>query len=172
MSLDEIHYQHLNTEVASRSTLIEQKFDLFIKLFSAVVAGSVWLSLQSDLSASQRAAYAIVSNFLVWWLAAMGVIMVSAHYEAWRGYRRAQSQHGPHSLAGEPKVPPPTFPMGLMTILPMIATMAAAAIGFTVYNPMAIVRAPQSSAVAPGSPQPSPVAIRQRPGVEQPADKN
>ncbi|MDP2764514.1 MAG: hypothetical protein Q8O54_06730 [Brevundimonas sp.] len=133
--LDQEHYAFLNSQMRFRTEQIQGKFDLFIKIFSAVVAGSVWLSYQGDLTSEARDKFALVSLVLVWWIALLNSAMILSHDAAWIGYRRAVVEHGPRYPDGSPKVPPVNLAIYMRVEFMMVAGMLAAALAFSVFNP-------------------------------------
>ena len=64
MLTDDKQYEHVSLQVRYHNDKIEGSFNPFIRLFSAVVAGAIWLSLQPGV-ARRAAQYALLSNLLV-----------------------------------------------------------------------------------------------------------
>lgn len=136
--LDQEHYAFLNSQLRFRTEQVQGKFDLFIKIFSAVVAGSVWLSYQGDLTPGARAKFGLVSMLLVWWMTILCSAMILSHDGAWRGYRHAVVKHGPRYPDGTPKVPELTQKLHMRVELMMVFGMLIAAIAFTLFNPFTL----------------------------------
>ena len=149
--LDQEHYAFLNSQMRFRTEQIQGKFDLFIKIFSAVVAGSVWLSYQGELTPEARDKFALVSLLLVWWIALLNSAMILSHDAAWIGYRRAVVEHGPRYADGSPKVPPINLAFHKRVEFMMVAGMLAAALAFSIFNPFSLTMRAQEAEPAPAA---------------------
>jgi len=128
-------YEFVSSQVRYHNEKIIEAFNLFIKLFSAVIGGSIWLRLQPGFDAAQGATYARMSNVLVTFLAAIACLMVAENLKSWHGYRWAQARLGGLDDKGEFRIPPPRTVRASVSEGAMMLTMVAAALLYWLFNP-------------------------------------
>jgi hypothetical protein len=136
MVSDDKQYEFVSSQVQVYNQRIADAFKLFIQLFSAIVGGSVWLSIQSHI-ATRSARYERLSDILAVLVAVFCTISVLENLRAWRGYRSAQSRLGGIDEAGKPRIPGPRGFQSSLEEGTMIATMFSAAGLFCYFNPFA-----------------------------------
>ncbi len=130
-------YEFVSAQVRFHIDKIFDSFKLFIQLFSAIVGGSIWLSLQPNMVAKAHT-YAAISNALVMLIAALCLVMVVEHNRAWRGNRKAQTRLGGKDETGKDRIPPPGSWRSSSTEIAMGLTVVAAVYLFWRYNPFTI----------------------------------
>lgn len=130
------HYQHLNDMMKFRTNQMESVFSIYIKIFTAIVAGSVWLSLQTGAGA-KAADHAGIAVFLVSWLALAACAMLLSHWVSWWRYRQHLSRCGPRTGTGDPVVPPPVFSFRAVELW-MLVSIILSAVGYVIWNPLAL----------------------------------
>jgi hypothetical protein len=137
---DEKQYEFLTSQIAARDQkAVDTYFKLFLQFFSAIVGGSIWLSLQKGIKSEDRLIYVTLSDVLVAILAVVSVALVVENFRAWWGYRRALSRLVGKTDAGENIVPlPKVFPAAIMETIVGCAMLIACA-SFLWFNPFLFV---------------------------------
>jgi hypothetical protein len=129
MISEEAHYKYVGSVIKHRLDQIRDAFRLFLQLFSAIVGGSIWLSIQVAEKPS-RHTYARVSDLLVALLTLVTAVMVSEALRGWWGYRKTLSRFD----TGQHRIPMPRK-RSLVTEIVMVACMVGAAVVFVWFNP-------------------------------------
>src|SRR5260370_39791110 len=86
-------YESVSAEVRLHTEKLFESFKLFIQMFSAIVGGSIWLSLQPSIGLRAHT-YATISSLLVLLIAILCLVMVFQEKRTAMGYRKAQSRLG------------------------------------------------------------------------------
>ncbi len=128
---NEKRYEFVTSQIRYHNEKVIESFNLFIRLFSGIVAGAVWLSTQSDPSAKHRV-IGIFAYVLVIMLMTMTSVTVIANVLQWYGYRRAES-----GLVGKDKVPPPTVLGSCWNEIAMLLCIISVSAVFCLFNPLA-----------------------------------
>jgi hypothetical protein len=131
-------YEFVSSQVRYHNEKIIEAFNLFIKLFSAIVGGSIWLRLQPGFDAAQALAFARMSSLLVVFLTAIAGLMVAENLKSWHGYRWAQARLGGVDEKGHFRIPPPRTFRASVCEGAMMLTMVAAAILYWLFNPFTL----------------------------------
>jgi hypothetical protein len=122
--------------IAERNRNALDAFKLFISLYSAIVGGSIWLSIQADKNSSSYSSYGWLSNGAVALLTIVAVVLVFEAKRGWWGYRKAQSKLVGKTADGNYRIPlPKLFPTALTEGV-MVLSMVAAGVGFIMFNPL------------------------------------
>ncbi|MBR1227196.1 MULTISPECIES: hypothetical protein [unclassified Bradyrhizobium] len=141
MVSEDKHYEFLTKQIADRSQKIYESFNQFIRLFSAVVGGTIWISLQAD--ASKRGGnsqiYETFSNFLVIAIAVMSALIIIENVRSWKGYRQALVKMGANDVASPVYIPAPLRYRSSIIEIGMICSMFLATILFCIFNPLALI---------------------------------
>ena len=133
MVSDDKQYEHVSQQVRHHNDRILGSFDLFIRLFSAVVGGAIWLSLQAG-AARRGSYYALLSDLLVGLITVMSILMVLENLRAWHGYRWAQTRLGEKDESGNYRIPPPKKLRASLIEIGMVACMLCSALLFLLFN--------------------------------------
>jgi len=105
-------------------------FKLFLQLFSAIAAGSYWLSGRAAISPDNKCTYVFVSDALVWLVVVVVAITVYEALRSWWGYREALARFD----GGNFPIPRPEW-KALRADIALAFLMVAAGIVFTAMNP-------------------------------------
>jgi hypothetical protein len=127
---DEKQYEFVSEQVRYHNEKIIESFNFFIQLFSAVVGGCIWLSIQKDQNA-KFPSYQTLSNAIVVIVAIVAVIRIAENLRAWHGYRSAQCRL-------EPSIPKPRPLRASAVEMIMILGIVVAAGLFYIFNPFAL----------------------------------
>jgi hypothetical protein len=100
-------FEYLGSQVKKHVQRSIEAFKLFLQIFSAIVGGSIWLSLQSSLTSPFRHRYVILTDAAAILLAAVVIVMVLDNLRAWRGYRIAMSNLAGKRPDGDYAIPLP-----------------------------------------------------------------
>lgn len=79
---------------------ISESFDFWIRTFSAIVGGSIFLAIDPHFPRNRVGNYVILSNSIVALMGVVTMVLIAENLRAWRGYRWAQRRL-------KPTVPPP-----------------------------------------------------------------
>ncbi len=127
MVSDDKQYEFVSGEIASRNGRIYETRGQFIRVFSAVVGGSIWLSSQKEM-ASKFLTYEILSDVIVILMTVISCASIWANLKSWEGYRLAQSRL-------EPSIPKPNFYKASREELILMVVMLLASLLFMIFNP-------------------------------------
>ena len=127
-------YAHVSAITKYKSDLIHGAFDQFIKIFTAIVGGSIWLSRQSDVLGVSRENYQVLSNATVAVLVIYGVVSVFDDFRSWWGYRVRLTEIGRHGSV-DPQISPPKVWPAVLKPTAMAFAMVTALYFFVEFNP-------------------------------------
>ena len=133
MITDEQLYKTLCEMIAERNRNALDAFKLFISLYSAIVGGTIWLSIQLKAFAHS---YETLSNGVVLLVAVVAIILIVEAKRGWWGYRKKQSELVGKTDDGQYRIPPPKLFPTALTEGAMVLCIAAATIGFVLCNPL------------------------------------
>lgn len=133
---DDQHYIFVCSQVRYFTEKIGASFEFFVKLYSAILGGTIWLSVQPGITAEKSAKFLVTSDALVIGLTLLSCFKLWESVRAWRGYRFAQVRLTGVDEEGRPKTPPPeVWPTHLEEVVVTIA-MVAAAVLYCLFNPL------------------------------------
>jgi hypothetical protein len=138
-------FEYVTSQIIKHVERSVDAFKMFAQLFSAIVGGTIWLSMQSNVSLEATKIYAYLSGGLAMLVVFIAVFMIHEDYRAWRGFREAQSKLVPH-------VKKPSW-HAEKTAYAMIACMIIAGGAFCWFNPFFL--APKTVYCVPSAPSPS-----------------
>src|SRR5258708_1235649 len=95
----EKEYEYVSAQVRFHMDKIFDAFKMFIQVFSAIVGGAIWLSLQEAIRPRTHM-YVVLSDWLVILLAVVSCAIVAENWRAWRSNRHAQSRLGGKDESG------------------------------------------------------------------------
>ena len=121
-------FEYVTSQIIRHIDRSVDAFKLFAQLFSLIVGGAIWLSIQSSVKCGANLTYARVSDGLVVLVTLITSLMVFEDYRAWRNFRTAQSKLVPH-------VDPPAW-RSEITKWAMILCMVAGCALFLRFNPL------------------------------------
>jgi len=131
---DQKIYDSLCTLINERTKNTFDAFKQFINLYSAIVGGTIWLSLQT--TAAVPRSYGLLSGGAVALLAILTTVLVVEAKRGWWGYRKAQSELAGIGADGKPRIRPPTLFPTLLTEGAMIACILVTSSLFIAFNPL------------------------------------
>jgi len=120
-------FEYVTSQIIKHVERSVDAFKLFAQLFSVIVGGAIWLSIQSTIDSEATKTYAVLSDILVTLVTVITSLMILENYRAWRGFRNAQVKLAPH-------VPPPSWRAQLVG-WEMVACMVAGCGLFWLFNP-------------------------------------
>lgn len=132
MISDEKQYEHIAAVIAGRIDLARDAFKLFLQLFSAIVAGSFWLSGSGAISATNRMTYVVLSDALVWLVITVVAVTVYEALRSWWGHRETLALFD----GGAFPIPRPSR-KAFRADIALSLLMVVAGVIFTVMNPFA-----------------------------------
>jgi hypothetical protein len=127
-------YNHVSDITKYKSDLIHGAFDQFIKVFTAVVGGSIWLSRQKDLTKSDHMNFRTLSDVIVAILVIYTAISVIDDFRSWWGYRSRLTIIGKQSEINL-KIGPPVLITSAIKPMVMVVTVFVALYFFWQFNP-------------------------------------
>ena len=127
----EKQYDFLTERIANLADHTEDGAKLFLSLFSAILAGSIWLRLQTR--PPIPTAYLVLSDLLVALLTALCIFMTLYNLQEWWEYRNDLARITANSTY--PALPP-TWKSACVE-LGLCAAMLAACVLYMVFNPFA-----------------------------------
>jgi hypothetical protein len=136
---EEKEFDYVVGQIRYLNDKIIESFNFFIKVFSAVVGGSVWLTLQKGMTVQLANEYAKISDGLVMFLAILVCLMIFEHLRSWHGYRKAQSRLSGKDEAGKYYIPAPRRFRASVLEIAMMGTMITVATLFCLFNPFILV---------------------------------
>jgi hypothetical protein len=128
----EKHCDMLSANVRDRAEAMRDGFKLFIQMFSALVAGAVFLRFSQGNIPSD---FVVLSNFLAWFIALASLLLVGDSFRAWYGQRDKLSKVAGKDDAGQ-LIIREISPTSFITFAIVVAIMLAAPILFHVFNPL------------------------------------
>src|SRR5881628_2556211 len=124
------HYEFVSTQARYHTEAISRAFNRFVTTFSAIVAGSVWLSLQPAISHAKTAKLAFLADLLVVSTALVCATMVVENLRGWFGYRMAMHRIGGDDADGRPVIPAPNLGHASKEEVVMLSVMIAVTVLF------------------------------------------
>jgi len=132
MISDEKQYEYVGSVVIDRLNRSRDGFKMYLQVFSAIVGGSIWLSMQ-PVSGAARENYVVVSDALVILLTFVTSCMVFGAARGWWNYRMTLSKFD----GGQYPIPSPSL-RALEAEAAMLASMVVASVVFVCFNPFSI----------------------------------
>ena len=124
-------FKWVTSQIATERQRAEAAFRLYLQMFSALVGGSIWLSIQPSIAHSAHRKLAVLTDIAVTLAMAAVSVMLLGSWRAWFSYRRAQSVLMPH-------VPPPRrWPSGVVWGAMFLCILVATGL-FWMFNPFTI----------------------------------
>lgn len=136
-------YEFLTSQTTAHSERSLDAFKLFIQIFSAIVGGSIWLSVQGRWTLDQRHSFSTLSNILVCLIAFVTIAMISDNLRAWHGYRVAISKLSENEQ-GISAIPAPRMLTSPITEFSILSGLLIASAIFIYFNPFSIVETPSN----------------------------
>jgi len=100
------HYSYINQQAIFRTEQIAKSFELYMKLFTALVAATGGVALaEGHVTAETKAFLYLLIGCLAGFLGYTSIKIISAHHKLWSGFRNDQSTYGP-TKNGVAVVPP------------------------------------------------------------------
>lgn len=130
MISDETRYNFVTGQLNYHNDKIIDAFNLFLKLISAIIGGSVWVITQH----LEQAKVLLISKIVPWLILVISVssiMLILINLRSWWGYRKTMS-----SLVGAEKVSPPQFPRSCSSEIVMILTIFISALLLIIYLPV------------------------------------
>lgn len=106
MVSDDKRWETIAAQITFHQTKTRDAFDFFVKIATAVVGGSAWLSVQDNVG-DKAGKLAVVGNLLLVFAALLTAFIISEHHNAWRRWRVAQSGLLGNNDTGNPIIPLP-----------------------------------------------------------------
>ena len=128
-------FEFVTTQISAQIDRIYDAFKRFIQLFSAIVAGTVWLATEVKISGATRASYATITDVLVGLVALVTTVLILGNLHSWWGYRRAQMRLTQDDINLDYRVPPPKLYPSCTVETAMLVCVAAAYFLFWWDNP-------------------------------------
>jgi hypothetical protein len=130
MVSEEKHFEFAVSVVAERHQATRNAFKLFLQLFSVIIGGSIWLTMQPTFSASAKGKFIFVSDTLVLLVIIVTGAMVLEDLRGWWNYREvlAKFSYENHPIS-RPKL------RAVLIEAIMLLCMGVAGIIFIVFNP-------------------------------------
>jgi hypothetical protein len=88
-------FEYVTSQIIKHVERTVDAFKMFAQLFSVIVGGSIWLSIQSQAQETTKT-YANLSNILVTLVTIISSVMIFENYRCWWRFRTAQSKLVPH----------------------------------------------------------------------------
>lgn len=96
MVSEDKEFEYVTTQIVKHVERTVDAFKLFTQLFSAIVGGAIWLSIQPSVSPEAAKTYSHLSVGLVILVTVIASIIILENYRVWRAFRVAQSRLVPH----------------------------------------------------------------------------
>jgi hypothetical protein len=109
-------------------------YNSFWRLYSAIVGGSIWLSLQPGLFAAKSHVYAVISTITVVGLALVSCSLIVENVRSWRGYRLTLHELSLDEVGAHRMPKPHTLRRSASEVVMMLAMVVAAGL-FGWFNP-------------------------------------
>ena len=127
MVSEDKEFEYVTSQIVKHVERSVDAFKMFAQLFSLIVGGAIWLSIQSNVGHKATAMYMWLSDILVLVVTFIISMMIYEDYRAWRNFRTAQSKLVPH-------LPLPAARAEIIK-WEMIACMAVGCVLFWLFNP-------------------------------------
>ena len=135
MIADEKQYEFLTSQIGKLADRSIDAFKLFLQIFSAIVGGSIWLSVQGTVTPVSRHRYILLSDAVVVVLSLIVIVMVCDNLRSWFGYRTAVSDLAGTDDSGIDRIGRPhMFPAALSESAILLGIGLVAAL-FCIANP-------------------------------------
>jgi hypothetical protein len=125
MVSEDKEFEYVTSQIIKHVERSAEAFKMFSQLFSLIVGGAIWLSIQSKVPHPKT--YAALSDIVLGLVTVITSLMILENYRGWRGFRIAQ-------LKFTPEVPSPTWRAECIKWA-MIACMATGWFLFLLFNP-------------------------------------
>ncbi|HEY1606575.1 MAG TPA: hypothetical protein VGF77_13365 [Allosphingosinicella sp.] len=135
MISDDVHYRFVSEQCRYHSEKAGDAFTLFVKIFSAVVGGALWLQVQPHVNPAMSRQLGRAAAGLVLAVASLCSIRIAENMRAWKGYRKAQCRIAGNDSDGRPIIDPPNVLRASVEEGALIVSMFAASIGFALLDP-------------------------------------
>ena len=130
MVSDEKQYEFVTRQLNYHNDKIIEAFNLFLKLISSIIAGSVWL-ISQKLDRETRALIGEIAPFFIFIGCISSILIILINLRSWWGYKKAISY-----LVGTEKAIPPKFPRSCSSELVMIITILISSIIIFIFLPL------------------------------------
>lgn len=137
MKIEEQRYAQVWAQLVFHQTGTRTSFNSFVQLATAVIGGSIWLSLQDGLQTSSARQFGTLTNILMVAIALLACVQIGTHMRAWwkmRGFVVDLHDHHALPLAGSK----PHWRSQIFDYA-MLSAVALVAIGFCFFNPFDII---------------------------------
>ncbi len=134
MVSDDKRWETMAAQITFHQTKTRDAFDFFVKIGTAVVGGSAWLSVQNNVG-DKAAKLAIVGDLLLVFAALLSAFIISEHHKAWRRWRVAQCKFLGNDSQGNPILSLPAKRSAGVDIA-MGASCVIFSLAFCVLNPL------------------------------------
>jgi len=136
MISDEKQFEFVSAQISFFGQRQLDVFKLFLQLFSAIVGGSIWISLNKEILDANKAKLAWLSIILVWLILFIISVFAGENLRSWHGYRKASARLDDDNPNQEHRIPPPRWWPRMMWEIVAISGMAVAALLFSIFNPL------------------------------------
>jgi hypothetical protein len=131
----EAEYKFVSDITKYKSDLIHNTFDRFLKIFTAIVGGSIWLSLQKNVTSTNNDYYFLADTAAAL-LSIFSALIIADDFRSWFGYRERSSALGGESN-GRLRIKRPTIWPAFIVPSLMITAITTSSVLFAIYNPLA-----------------------------------
>lgn len=132
-------YKFVSEQFRWHSDKIVAIFNTFISLFSAILGGSIYLSVQSR-DVLRGYSYQILSDLIVVLSAVVACILIEEYARSRLGYRRRISVLSGRDEKGDFRIPMPKGIGNLVIECAMITSILGVSAAFWLFNPFALFR--------------------------------
>jgi hypothetical protein len=130
----EKEFDNVAKQLSECNARIMDSFKLYIQVVSAIIGGSIYLSLQQH-DKLKNAQYAALSDCLVALVTLVAIVMIYENLREWHGYRKAQSRLSGVDDNGAPYIPGPRGFQASRVESALMLAMVATALLFWWFNP-------------------------------------
>jgi len=128
-------YMYISNQILELTRRIRDSFRLFVQMFSALVAASVWLKTSHEAAELRGYRYALLFDVVAVAIALIVVVSVIEDLASWREFRDAQGRLSGLDAAGRPVVPPPRLAAARVELASLLFIFGAA-VAYCVFNPL------------------------------------
>ena len=129
MISEDAQYRYITSQIVDRIDKSASALKRFIRLFSAVVGGSICLTTNKPLDAVTRSTYVLLSDALAVVTMPVFVVLVVESRRSWYDYRWAQTELGGLDETGGHRIrPPKLFPAAVGELVMLLAMLLASAL--------------------------------------------